>query len=121
VPELLVAVEPFQRVLQRFALEAAIHDAACLLPLDQSGIHEDAEVLHENGQRHRKRIRELAHGALALTQPREDRASGRVRQRAEDRAERIACIVNHAVKCIRGLTRLSTSRLAGLPLSMTLA
>lgn len=89
MPELLVAVEPFQRVLQRFALEAAIHDAACLLPLDQSGILEDAEVLHETRQRHRKRIRELAHGALALTQPREDRASGRVRQRAEDRAQRI--------------------------------
>lgn len=95
MPELLVAIEPFQRILQRFAFEAATHDAAHLLPLDQSGVLEDAEVLHESRERHRERIRELAHRTLALAQSREDRASGGIGQRAEDRPQRIVRIVNH--------------------------
>jgi len=95
MPESLVAVEPLQRVFQRFALEAATHDAAGLLPLDQPGVLENAEVFQEARQRHRERIRELADRALALAQPREDRASGGIRQRAEDGTQRIWRIVNH--------------------------
>ena len=95
MPELLVPIEPFQRVLQRFALEAATHDAAGLPPLDQSSVLENAEVLHESGQRHRERVRELTHRMLAVAQSREDRASGGIRQRTEDGAQRIVHIVNH--------------------------
>jgi hypothetical protein len=38
VPELLVPVEPIQRTLQRVAFQAAVHDTAGFLPLDQSRI-----------------------------------------------------------------------------------
>jgi hypothetical protein len=89
VPELLVTIEPIHRSSQRLALKAATHDAAGLAPLDQPGILEDAEVLHESGQRHRERIGEFADGALPAAQSCEHCAPRRIREGTEDDAERI--------------------------------
>jgi len=101
VPELLMAVEPFHRPLQCLSLQAAVHDPAGLPPFDQSGILENAEMLHESRQRHSERPGELTRRALAPPKPRQDGAPRGVGQRAEYGTERIAFIVNHSVQCRR--------------------
>jgi hypothetical protein len=107
VPELLVPVEPIQRALQSFALEATVDDTAGLAPFDQSRILENSEMLHESRQRHSERLGQLAGRSIALPQPRQDGASRRIRESAENGAERVARIVNHMVEFMPAFRPLS--------------
>jgi hypothetical protein len=95
VPEVFVTVQPVARFLQRHAFQAAAHDAARLVTLDQAGIVENAEVLDEPRQRHVERRGKLADRPRAVAQRREDRAARGIGQRTEHCVERACVIVNH--------------------------
>jgi len=96
-----MTVQPLERALVRPALKPAVHDTADLAALDETGCFEDVQVLDESGQRHPERIRQVANGTFALAQSREHRPPRRIGQRAEDRVEVAAVIVNHMVHFIR--------------------
>ena len=92
VPELLVMGQPHRGLLHRFRGELAPHDAPFLGPRNQARVFQHAQVLHEAGQGHAVRLRELGHGRAALlAQPFEDIAPRRVRKRPENAVE------NHVV------------------------
>jgi len=94
--------DPLRRCLHRRRDEAAAVNAAVLLPLDEAGVLENAQVPGDRRQRDRERPGELAHRRLGRPrQVRDDRASRRVRQRAERRVEG-GGTVNHMVKYIAG-------------------
>jgi hypothetical protein len=96
-PELLVARHPGRGRLHRRGAELAAHHAAFLVALDEPGVLEHAQVLHEPGQRHVVGRRELAYREIALAKRIEDAAPRRVRQGGEHGIERGALILNHQV------------------------
>jgi len=105
IPELLMTVQPLERGLVRPALEPAVHDTADLAALDEPGLFEDVQVFDESGQRHPERIRKVPDRTFALAQAREHRPPRRIGERAEDRIEVAAVIVNHMVHFIRDDSR----------------
>jgi len=97
-PEALVAVQPVHRLLHWLCCQPARDRAAGLLARDQASIRQDIEMLHDRGQRHRKRPRQLAHRKLlAAFQPRQQRAPRRVRERGEGAVQGLIVILNHTV------------------------
>jgi len=97
-PEALVAIEPLHRLLHRLGGQPARHGAAGLFPRDQPGVRQHIEMLHDRGQRHRERLRQLADGkAFAIAEPRQQRAAGRVRQRGKGVVENFFLKLNHTV------------------------
>jgi hypothetical protein len=97
-PEALVAVEPFHRLLHRPGGQAARHGAAGLGARDQARIRQHVEMLHDRGQRHRKRLRQFAHrDAVALAEPRHQRPPGRVCQGCKGAVQGLIAILNHVV------------------------
>jgi hypothetical protein len=83
-PEALVAVEPIHRLLHRPRREPARHDAAGLFARDQSGIRQHVEMLHDRGQRHCERLRQLAdRKRVTVGEPREQRAPRRIGERGK--------------------------------------
>ena len=83
VPETAVERDPCRRVAQRRRLQAALPDAPGLARVDQAGVGKHAQVLGHRGQGHVVRFGQLHDGAIALRQFGEDRAPGRVGERAE--------------------------------------
>jgi hypothetical protein len=97
-PEALVAVQPVHRLLHRLGGQPAGDRAAGLFPRDQAGIGQDIEMFHDRGQRHRKGLRQLAHRkALAVAEPRHQRAPGGVGERGKGAVQQVFSILNHVV------------------------
>jgi len=97
-PETLVAVEPIHRLLHRSGGQAARHGAAGLGARDQAGIRQHVEMLHDSGQRHRKRPCEFAdRHVLFVTEPGEERSPGRIGKRRKGAVQRLVSILNHMV------------------------
>jgi hypothetical protein len=93
-----VAIEPVHRLLHRLRREAAGDRAAGLFAGNEAGIREHVEVLHDRGQRHRKRLRKLANRqAFALDQPGQQGAAGRIGKRREGAVQAGISILNHRV------------------------
>jgi hypothetical protein len=83
-PEALVAVEPIHRLLHWLRGKPARHDTAGLFARDQAGIRQHVKMLHDRGQRDRKRLGELADRKRVVTgEPREQRAPRWVSERGE--------------------------------------
>jgi hypothetical protein len=99
VPEAFVAGEPLHGAFHGSGLQAASHRAAALGTLDQVGPRQHVEVLHDRGQRHRERLRQLADGLIVpLRQLLENGAPRRVCQRRKRAIEPFVVNVNHVVK-----------------------
>jgi hypothetical protein len=97
-PEALVAIEPLHRPLHRRGGEPARHNAPGLGARDQAGIRQHVEMFHDRRQRHRKWLRQLAHRqAVALAEPRQQRAPCRVRQRGKGAVQGPIAMLNHVV------------------------
>ena len=56
--------------------------------LEQPGLLQDLQVLRDRGERHLERLREVRDARLSESEPREDGAPGRVRERGEGPIER---------------------------------
>jgi len=89
--------------------------------LDEAGILEDREVLHESRQRHREGLREIADRCRTFAQPREHGAPRGIRERAEDDVEAARFMVNHLVKYspARGLCQAFAQTCAAVPTGCT--
>ena len=97
-PEALVAIEPVGGGAHRFGLEAAGDGAAGFLALDETGVRQDVEMLHDRGQRHREGLRQLAHRqAFLVLKPRQQRAPRRIGKRRKSAIEPLVLILNHVV------------------------
>jgi hypothetical protein len=97
-PEALVAVQPVHRLLHRLGAQSARHGAAGFRARNQAGIRQHVEMLHDRGQRHRKRLRQIAHrDAVLLLQPRQQRAPRRICKRCESAVQGVIAILNHMV------------------------
>jgi hypothetical protein len=101
-PEALVAVQPSQRLLHRFRGQPAGDHAAGLFARDEPCIRQHVEVLHDGGERHRKRLRQFAdRDGVAGGKPRQQRAPRRVGERGKGAVQialpRAAVILNHVV------------------------
>ena len=94
-PELLVVRDPLRRTLQPLGPQRALHDAALLRALDQPGLLEDAQVLHESGQRHVVRGGELADRPAVVRELGDHRAARPVGERGEEGVEVVVRILNH--------------------------
>jgi hypothetical protein len=88
LPELAVAGEPFRRILHGARRQGAVDHPAFLFLPDQSGVLEDAQVLHESGQRHRKRLRELGDRPAAACESVDYMPARVVGKRGENTVER---------------------------------
>jgi len=97
LPELAIAGEPLRRLLHGFGRQRAADDPTLLFASDQPRVLENAQVLHEAGQRHWKRLRKLGYGPAAVGKPFHDFAARRIRERREDCVERLLFILNHKV------------------------
>jgi hypothetical protein len=86
-PEFLVMGQPHGGLLHRFRRELAAHHTAFLRTRDEPRFLQHAQVLHEPGQRHAVRFRQLRHGRAALLQAPQDVAPRRIRQGPEHLVE----------------------------------
>src|ERR1051325_9910043 len=84
--------------------QAACADAAVLLRLDEAAGFQHTYVLHQARQSHVERLSELAHGSLALREPRNDCAPRWIGERAEHVVE-MRRIVSHTAnnRCATGI------------------
>jgi hypothetical protein len=101
-PEALIAVQPGKRLLHRPGGQPAGDDAAGLFARNEAGVRQHIEVLHDGGERHRKRLRQLAdRNRVAGGKPRQQRASRRVGERGKSVVQialpRAVDILNHKV------------------------
>jgi hypothetical protein len=88
VPQAFIERQPFEGAPQRYGDQATAALAALQAPFDQAGALEDAEVLRHRWQRHVERLGQRQRGRIAFgRQPRENAASRRIGQRAEDAVE----------------------------------
>jgi hypothetical protein len=97
-PEAVVVAEPVHRLLHRPGGQPARHGAAGFRARDQAGVRQHVEMLHDRGQRHRERLRQIAHRNIVVpAEPRQQRAPGRVCQCCEGAVQRRILILNHMV------------------------
>jgi hypothetical protein len=116
VPETLVEGQPFERAPQRRGNETTAPFSSFDASLEEAGALEDAQVLRHRRQRHVERLGQRQGRGVAFGgEPRENAASRRIGQRAEDAVEvcrvrsfhacslrtmaRDACTVNLLVYC----------------------
>lgn len=97
IPELFVPIQPRERALERAPLEPATDHAADLATFDESRFFEDAEMLDEAGQRHRKGIGQCADRAFSVAQPRQHRTPRGIGERGKDGVQMRLSILNHLV------------------------
>jgi hypothetical protein len=97
LPEFAVAPQPLGCVLHRSGRERAAYDPTLLLPRDQPGVLEDAEVLHESRQGHRKRAGELGDRAAAAGEQAHHLPARGIGERGENGVEGFVLILNHTV------------------------
>jgi hypothetical protein len=90
IPELLVALQPRERGLQRTALELTAHHAAGLFPLDETRILQNSEMLDEPRKRHAERLGQLAHRSFAVSELGEHGTPRGIGERAENGIEPVA-------------------------------
>ena len=83
LPELSVVCDPFCGVAQRLRRQCAGDDAPRLVSFEQPRVLQDAQMLHEAGQRHVKRLREITHRLTAVREPRQDTPARRVGERGK--------------------------------------
>jgi hypothetical protein len=98
LPELAVAGEPLRGLHHGFCRKRAAHDPARLFAPDQPGALENAQVLHEAGERHREGLRQVAHRTAAAGKEFHHLAARRIRERPEHGIERTFLILNHMVQ-----------------------
>jgi hypothetical protein len=92
-------IEPVHGLLHSGGGQLAGDGAADLAPCDQSGVRQHIEMLHDGGERHRERPRELAYrNARAAIELREQRPPRRVGESGKGAVERDVLILNHQVK-----------------------
>jgi hypothetical protein len=97
-PETLIAVQPAHCLLHRPRGQPARHGTAALRTRDQAGVRQHIEMLHDRGQRHRKRLRQFAdRNAVLFAEPRQQRPPRRIRQRRKGAVEGMIAILNHGV------------------------
>jgi len=97
-PEALVAVQPIHRLLHRIGGQPARHGAPGLRAHHETGVRQHVEMFHDRGQRHRERLRQLAHrNAVVLAKSRQQRAPRRVRERGKGAVQDFISILNHMV------------------------
>lgn len=97
-PEHAVSGDPLFGIFQRFGGESALAGAAGLFLSDEAGVFEDAEMLHDCGERHAVGLGEFGDGGLAEHKCGEDGAAGGIADGAEGGVEGTS-IVNHMVQC----------------------
>jgi hypothetical protein len=108
-PEALVMIEPVHGLLHRGSGQLAGDGAADLAPCDQSGVGQHVEMLHDGGERHGKRPRELAYrNARAAIELRKERSPRRVCESGEGAIEAGILILNHQVKYMGNWTGASS-------------
>jgi hypothetical protein len=89
LPELPIVSDPVGGGPQRAALQPAVVDASVARARQQAGSLEHAQVARDRGEGDGERARELRHRDVRrLREPRQDRAAGRVRERAEGGVQR---------------------------------
>jgi len=76
---------------------AVAHAARLARPDEPAGL-EQLDVLHDRRERHRQRLRQLAHRRVATRQPVDDGAARRVGQRLEDAIEGL--MLKHVLQLI---------------------
>ena len=92
-------IEPVHGLLHWGSGQLAGDGAADLAPCDQSGVRQHIEMLHDGGERHRERPRELAYrNARAAIELREQRPPRRIGEGGKSAVERYVLILNHRVK-----------------------
>lgn len=75
-----------------------MHDPAALFAQHDAGFLEHGEMFHEGRQRHGERPGDFTHRHfVGRRQPRDDRAAGRIGERAEGEIEAVGRIVIHMV------------------------
>ena len=94
-PECFVLGEPFDRVAHRFRRQRAGHDPAGFTALQEAGLFQRAQVLHEAGQRHVRLRFELTYQPAARLQCDQHRAPRRIGEGGERRVEPFIDILNH--------------------------
>jgi hypothetical protein len=132
LPESTVGVEPFRGFPQRFSLQPP-RTPLCILPArNQPRPLENFQVFRNSGLAHGKRLGQLQHRRLPLSQPRQDRAPGRIRQCSErsiqmlGNGHSITSRFHNAVVMYKAGFRLSSpaldvgSNFAGCPISRVL-
>ena len=87
-PEGALPGNPVRGRDERPRIQPAVVDAALASPLEQSSLLQDLQVLRDRGERHLERLREVRDARLSESEPREDGAPGRVRERGEGPIER---------------------------------
>jgi hypothetical protein len=88
--------DPLERAAHRHGVERRAANAPLLLDSGEPGALEHADVLRDGGERHRESRGELADGAVAGGEAREDVAAGGVGEGGEGGVEG-AGRVNHMV------------------------
>src|SRR5829696_3621006 len=89
LPRLLARLHPLDRLVERLGLHLARPPLRVTAAGDQAGAFQHLQVARNRGQAHRQRLRQLAHGRLALRQAREYRAPSWVGESGEREAELI--------------------------------
>jgi len=101
-PEALVAGKPGQRPLHRLGGQSAGDDPAGLFARNEASVRQHVEVLHDGGERHRKRLRQFAdRDRVAPGKPRQQRPPRRIGERGKGVVQialpRPIAILNHVV------------------------
>jgi hypothetical protein len=92
-------IEPVHGLLHWGSGQLAGDGAADLAPRDQSGVRQHIEMLHDGGERHRERPREVAYRNARLgIELREQRTPRRIGESGKGAVERDVLILNHQVK-----------------------
>ena len=100
-------------MLQGRGGELAAHHPPRLGARDQAGVLQDAQVLHEPGQRHVVLLRELGHVGVAFGERLQDVAPRPVGKRPEQRVQLVVRILNHQVQYETSRRRLSSVGILG--------
>ena len=94
LPHVTVAIDPFDGVVERLGVQPAWPVLGIATAHDEARCFEHLEVLGDCLQADVERFGQLVHGRLAAgRQPSEDRPAGRIGERCERDAERVAKVV----------------------------
>jgi len=84
------------RFFHRGGLELTAHDAPGFAARDQSCVAQHVEMLHHRRQRHRERLRQIAHrDPVALAEPRQQRPPGWIGESGKSAVQGLISILNH--------------------------